>query len=147
MAHGDVYFAINAMFYHFSDRWGEEGLIKYWETMGRQQRAPLADKFQAGGPDAIAEHWADFFAAEAGGDVVVNRPDEGTVLIDVRDCPAIRWMEESQRAGLEVEIHPLYCRHCYHVNAAMMEKTDYAFDLQGGGGTCQQTYTRREGNT
>jgi hypothetical protein len=147
MAHGDFYFAINAMFYHFSDRWGKVGLIRYWETMGREYRAPLAEKFQAGGPAAIAEHWADFFGAEAGGYVEVSRPDPGTVLIDVKDCPAIRWMQENQSSGLDVEIHPLYCQHCYYVNRAMMENTDYEFDLTGGGGACQQTFTKREGES
>jgi hypothetical protein len=146
MAHGDFYFAINAMFHHFSDRWGEEGLIRYWETIGREYRAPLADEFQAGGPAVMAEYWVDFFGAEADGNVQVSRPGEGIVLIDVRECPAIRWMKENQRADPDVEIHPLYCQHCYYVNRAMMERTDYEFDLRGGGGTCQQTFTKREGN-
>ena len=30
MAHGDFYFAINATFYHFTERWGPESLIRYW---------------------------------------------------------------------------------------------------------------------
>jgi hypothetical protein len=144
MAHGDFYFAINATFYHFSDRWGEGGLINYWETMGRDYLAPLAAQFQAGGLAAIGKYWTDYFAEEPGGDVSVTLPDERTVLIDVKDCPAIRWMKTSPSGTGHAEIHPLYCRHCYHVNKAMMEKTDYRFDLQGGGGTCRQTYTQRD---
>jgi hypothetical protein len=145
MAHGDFYFAINATFYHFSERWGEEGLIKYWETMGREYLAPLAEQFQAGGPEAIAKYWADYFAGEPGGDVDVSQSDGRTVLIDVKDCPAIRWLKKSPGAKVHVETHPMYCQHCHYINSAMMETTDYEFKLEGGGGSCQQTFSRREG--
>jgi hypothetical protein len=34
MAHGDFYFAVNATFYHFTQQWGEQALVDYWQALG-----------------------------------------------------------------------------------------------------------------
>jgi hypothetical protein len=143
MAHGDFYFTINATFYYFAEHWGEEGLVAYWQAMGREYLAPLRTQFQAGGLDAIARYWSDYFAEEPGGDAVVSQAGQDRVVLDVRDCPAIAWLMRSQEAATHPPPHPMYCQHCLHINQAMMEATDYDFMLEGGGGTCRQTFTRR----
>lgn len=140
MAHADFYFAINATFYHFTEKWGEQALIDYWQALGREYLRPLARQFEQGGPAEIARYWAEYFAGEPGGEVVVSQPDADTVLIDVRVCPAIQWLRESQTAALHPPVHPLYCQHCLHINRAMLEGTPYRFELQGGGGSCQQVF-------
>ena len=122
MAHTDFYFAINATFYHFTEKWGEQALIDYWQALGREYLRPLARQF------------------EQGGEVVVSQPDASTVLIDVRVCPAIQWLRESPTAALHPPVHPLYCQHCLHINRAMLEGTPYRFELQGGGGSCRQVF-------
>jgi hypothetical protein len=141
MAHGDFYFAINATFYHFTERWGDSALINYWQTLGREYLQPLARQFEAGGPAEIARYWAEYFAAEPGGDVSVSQVDPNTVVVDVRVCPAIRWLQESPDAAVHPPVHPMYCQHCLTINRAMLADTRYHFDLQGDGGRCRQTYT------
>ena len=144
MAHGDFYFTINATFYHFTEQWGEQALIDYWRAMGSQYLRPLAERFQAGGPEAIAAYWSDYFAAEPGAEVSVSLPDLDSVLIDVKTCPAIRWLRESKEAAVHEPPHPLFCQHCLHINRAMIEPYGYTFELAGGGGSCQQKYSRQQ---
>ncbi len=159
MAHGDFYFAINATFYYIADRWGEEGLRAYWQSLGRDFLAPLAAGFvsagaagaeaagaeaagaeAAGSGAAIARYWADYFAAEPGGEVVVTQPDAESVVLDVRDCPAIAWLTRSPEAAVHPPPHPLYCQHCLHINRALAANAGYGFVLEGGGGRCRQTF-------
>jgi hypothetical protein len=147
VAHGDFYFTINATFYHFTERWGEQALIDYWQALGREYLQPLARQFEEGGPAEIARYWSAYFAGEPGGEVVVSQPDAGTVLIDVRACPAIRWLKESPAAALHPPVHPMYCQHCLYINQAMLEGTRYCFELQGGAGRCQQVFRLSSGGT
>ena len=143
MAHGDFYFTLNATFYYFTERWGEEALVAYWQTLGREYLAPLAAQFQAGGVEAIAGYWSDYFTREPGGEVEVSQVGTDGVLIDVRDCPAIAWLTRSPDASTHPPVHPLFCQHCLHINQAMMAGTDYDFILEGGGGSCRQTFRQR----
>jgi hypothetical protein len=143
MAHGDFYFTINATFYHFTEKWGEQALIDYWRAMGSQYLRPLGERFQAGGPVSIAGYWSEYFAGEPGAQVNVSQPDADSVLIDVQVCPAIRWLKESKDAATHPSAHPMFCQHCLHVNQAMIEPFGYSFELVGGGGSCQQKFTRK----
>jgi hypothetical protein len=138
MAAGDFYFAINATFRFFLRHHGEEGLRRYWTAMGTEHYAPLAERFREGGLPAVEQYWADFFRQEPGGDVVVSRSPE-EVTIDVRDCPAIRWLRENNR-----DIVGPYCEHCHHVSSAIAGRAGMGFQLEGGGGTCRQHFTRAE---
>lgn len=144
MAHGDFYFTLNATWYHFTDRWGEQALVEYWQTLGSEYLRPLAHQFEAGGPAEIARHWSEHFAGEPGGDVDVMQPDAHTVVLNVRVCPALRWLRESPAAAVHRPPHPMYCRHCRHVTDAMLAGTGYRFELEGGNGRCRQTFTRVE---
>ncbi|MBM3289629.1 MAG: hypothetical protein FJY92_05710 [Candidatus Hydrogenedentes bacterium] len=133
MAAGDFYFAINATFRFVLDNYGEQALIDYWRAMGEEYFAPLSARFREGGLDEVERYWREFFAAEPGGDVDVSHKDDA-VVIDVRDCPAIRWLRANGRA-----IVPQYCAHCHHVSGAIAGRAGLAFALEGGGGTCRQT--------
>lgn len=143
MSHGDFYFAINATFYHFTELGGEEALLAYWQALGREYLKPLAERFQAGGLAEIEVYYRDYFAAEPGGDVAVERSG-GTVLLDVRECPAIAWLRHSKAAAEHPPVHPLYCQHCRVVNSAMLEGTPFEFEMEGGGGSCRQFFHLRE---
>ena len=147
MAHGDFYFAINATFYHFTERWGPDALIAYWRGIGRDYLAPLGRELAAGGPTAAARHWAEYFAREPGGDVEVSQPDAQTVLIDVRDCPALSWLRNSKDAAVHPPPHPMYCDHCLHINTALAEGMGWTFELEGGGGQCQQWFRAPDPST
>ncbi|MCL4217116.1 MAG: hypothetical protein KJ052_08960 [Candidatus Hydrogenedentes bacterium] len=134
MAAGDFYFAINATFRFIHDSYGKPALIAYWQKLGAEFFAPLADRFRAGGLSAVAEYWREFFDNEPGGDVEVTRHGNH-VEIDVRDCPAIRWLNDHKR-----DIMPCYCEHCFHVSNAIATKAGMTFELEGGGGTCRQFF-------
>jgi hypothetical protein len=138
MSAGDFYYAINATFRFIHDSWGKEALIDYWTSMAQEYHADVADGFQKGGLEAVEVYWSDYFADEPGGDVTVSLTEKG-VEIDVRDCPAIRWLKNGER-----EIVPYYCEHCHYVSTAIVEQADMAFKLEGGGGTCHQLFSRKE---
>lgn len=142
MAHGDFYFTINATFYHFTENFGEKALIDYWKALGSQYLAPLARQFQEGGPTEIARYWESYFAGEPGAQVVVSQPDADTVRIDVQVCPAIRWLRESPDAATHQPAHPLFCEHCRVVNGTMVSGRGFEFELEGGGGSCLQTFRK-----
>lgn len=134
VAAGDFYFAINATFRFIFEKWGEQGLIDYWETMAREYHAPISARFREGGLPEVASFWRRYFDHEPGGDVrVVHRED--AVEIVVRDCPAIRWLEDSGR-----DVMPLYCRHCHYTATVIAGHADMSFHLEGGGGSCRQTF-------
>ena len=135
MSAGDFYFAINATFRFFLDHYGEEALQEYWRSLGKGYYHPLTERFQQGGLREVETYWRDFFNREPGGEVQITR-SEDRVEIDVRDCPAIRWLRQNGR-----EIVPLYCEHCRHVSTAIAEEAGMEFGLEGGGGTCRQTFS------
>lgn len=139
MSAGDFYFAINATFRFIHDAYGKEALINYWTSMGREYYADVAERFRQGGLEEVQRYWADYFAQEPGGDVKVSLTDKG-VEIDVRDCPAIRWLRNAGR-----EIVPYYCEHCHYVSTAIAEQSGLRFRLEGGGGTCHQTFSASGG--
>lgn len=136
MAAPDFYFAINATFRFVYDRWGEEGLARYWQAMGREYFAPLARRFREGGLPAVEAYWRSFFAAEPGGEVAVHPVGE-QVEIAVRDCPALRHLRANDR-----EVMPLYCQHCRYVSEAIVAAAGLSFRLEGGDGACRQVFAR-----
>lgn len=136
MAAGDFYFAINATFRFILERYGREALIAYWQAMGDEYFAPLSARFRSGGLDDVARYWRDFFDGEPAGDVDVAQ-HENRVTIDVRVCPAIAWLREHHR-----EVVPDYCEHCRHVSTRVARNGGLEFDMEGGGGSCRQWFTR-----
>ena len=141
MPAGDFYFAINATFRFIHDTFGKDALVNYWVCMAREYYADIAARFRQGGLEEVRRYWADYFAHEPGGDVTVSLTDKG-VEIDVRDCPAIRWLVNGGR-----EIVPYYCEHCYYVSTAIADQAGLRFKLEGGGGTCHQVFSTSEGAT
>ena len=134
MSAGDFYFAINATFRFIHDTYGKDALIDYWATMAREYHAGSAARFRSGGLAEVRRYWADYFAHEPGGDVAVRLTERG-VELDVRDCPAIRWLKDGGR-----EIVPYYCEHCHTVSTAIAEQAGLTFKLVGGGGVCHQVF-------
>jgi hypothetical protein len=141
MAAPDFYFAINATFRWIHENWGEAGLRAYWQAMGREHFADVTERFRVGGLPAVRDYWRDFFAGEPGGDVTVSlEPDR--VSIAVRVCPAIRHLREHGR-----EVMPLYCEHCAVVSQAMCDGAGITVQVEGGMGSCRQSFARQEGQS
>jgi hypothetical protein len=136
---GDFYFAINATFRFIHDTYGKDALVDYWESMAREYHADLAERFRDSGLEEVRRYWIDYFAHDPGGDVSVSRTEQG-VELDVRDCPAIRWLKVGGR-----EIVPYYCEHCRYVSTAIAEQAGMSFALEGGGGACRQVFSANGG--
>lgn len=133
----DFYYAINATFRFVFEKFGLGGLQQYWTEMGRSYFAPVSENWRAGGVAAVADYWKAFFAAEPGSDVEVTS-QETSVVLDVKVCPAIAHLRKQQR-----EILPCFCQHCYFVSEAMAEPAGLTVRIEGGNGSCRQTFLKR----
>jgi hypothetical protein len=129
----DFYFAIHATFRFLLERFGLGGLQEYWTDLGRDYRAPVARTWKRLGLAGVARYWREFFAAEPGAEVeVTERP--GSVVVDVKVCPAIRHLRASGR-----ELLPCFCQHCYFAGNATAQAAGMALRVEGGNGSCRQT--------
>lgn len=129
----DFYFAINATFRFIEERFGQEGLIRFWADMGREYHAPVARIWREHGSEGVARYWREFFAAEPGAQVDV-RIERTSVVLDVQTCPAIAHLRAHSR-----HIVPGFCRHCYYTGEAIAQAAGMALRVCGGNGSCQQT--------
>lgn len=132
----DFYAAVNATFRFVECKLGREGLLRYWKEMGLHYYAPVTARWAAGGLPEVARYWTAFFAAEPGSEVEVFEEAE-EVRVEVRTCPAIRFLREHGR-----EIVPSFCQHCYHVSTAMGEGAGMDMRLSGGNGSCTQRFAK-----
>lgn len=131
------YLATNATFRFLLHRSGLEGLRQYWTDLGAQYFAPVTALWRAGGPPAVAAYWRAFFAAEPGAEVSVTEPPDA-VTLEVRVCPAIKHLRAQNR-----EIVPCFCQHCYFIGEAMAAPAGFTVRVEGGNGSCRQTFLRR----
>ena len=133
----DFYFAINATFRFIERQLGRPGLERYWQELGRTYYAPLTAAWKRGGLPEVARYWRAFFDAEPGSDVQVELAAD-RVTLAVRVCPAITHLRAHRR-----EILPCFCQHCYFVSEAAALPAGLAVRLDGGNGTCRQTFLPR----
>lgn len=134
----DFYLAINATFRFVLAKFGPEGLRRYWTDLGAHYFAPVSARWKTGGLPAVAAYWRAFFAAEPGAEVVVEETP-AAVTLDVKICPAIRHLREQRR-----EILPCFCQHCYFLNEAIAGAAGLTARVEGGNGSCRQTFLRRD---
>jgi hypothetical protein len=134
----DFYFAINATFRFILGKLGVEDLRRFWTGLGHNYFAPVTEAWKRGGMEAAAVYWKAFFAAEPGAEVEVVSAND-SVILDVKVCPAIHHLRKHQR-----EIVPCFCQHCYYVSEAMAEPAGMTVRIEGGNGSCRQTFLRRD---
>ena len=132
----DFYTAVNATFRFIERKLGPAGLRRYWLDLGRHYYAPVTQRWLTGDLVSVAAHWRAFFAAEPGAEVEVHETDQ-EVVVEVKTCPAIRFLREHGR-----EIAPCFCQHCYHVSTAMGEAAGIEMRLSGGNGRCSQRFAK-----
>ncbi len=135
----DFYMAHNATFRFVLKKFGIEGLRKFWTELGEKYFAPVTARWSGGDLPAVATYWRAFFAAEPGAEVVVKETPE-TVALDVKVCPAIKHLRANGR-----EIVPCFCQHCYFISEAMAAPAGLTVRVDGGNGSCRQTFFRRTG--
>jgi hypothetical protein len=136
----DFYFAINATFRFILAKRGMEGLRRYWTELGRDYFAPVSRLWKEQGLAGVASYWRAFFAAEPGAETVVTQTDDTTIL-DVNVCPAIKQLREHKR-----EILPCFCQHCYFISEAIAAPAGLTVRVEGGNGSCRQTFCPRDSN-
>ena len=134
----DFYFAINATFRFVLNKFGFEGLRQYWTALGTSYFAPVSRAWKQRGLEGVATYWRAFFAAEPEADVeVISAKD--AVTLEVKVCPAIQHLRKHQR-----EIVPCFCQHCYFISEAMAAPAGLTVRVEGGNGSCRQTFSRSE---
>lgn len=133
----DFYFGINATFRFIEKKLGYDALRRYWREMGRSYFRPVTERWFEGGLPMVAAYWRAFFAAEPGGEVRVLE-EEGKVVIEVLDCPAISHLKKNHRT-----IASHFCQHCHFVSDAMGESAGIACRVTGGNGSCRQEFLAR----
>ena len=134
----DFYFAINATFRFIWKQFGMEGLRQYWRELGTDYMAPVSAGWKRHGLKGVANYWRAFFNAEPGAEVEVTLRDDAVVL-DVRQCPAIKHLRAHKR-----EIVPCFCQHCYFLGEATAEPAGLTVRIEGGNGSCRQTFVPRD---
>jgi hypothetical protein len=139
--HADFYFAVNATFRFILDRFGIEGLRRYWREIGERYYRPVSQRWSDGGLSAVAEYWRDFFKAEPGAEVEVTRR-ENEVRLEVRVCPAIKHLRDHGR-----EIVSCFCQHCHFVSEAVGDAAGISARVKGGNGSCVQRFIKRDAAT
>jgi len=132
----DFYFCHNATFRFIEKRFGADGLRRYWRELGAKYYAPVTRSWKKGGLRSVADYWRAFFDAEPGSDVKVVSTHEA-VTLEIRTCPAIKHLRDNSR-----DIIPCYCQHCYYVSEAMAAPAGLAVRIEGGNGSCRQTFLR-----
>lgn len=133
----DFYTAINATFRFIFNRFGREGLLRYWRELGMKYYAPVSRQWSEGCLQAVAEYWRAFFDAEPGSEVDV-RQLEHEVCVTVKTCPAIRHLRVQNR-----EIVPFFCQHCHFVSEAIAEPAGLTVRVLGGNGSCVQRFVKQ----
>ena len=132
----DFFFGINATFRHILDTYGEEALHKYWEEMGAEHYKAVTEAIGERGMQALKERWDGLFPEEPGSEVKTCI-DGDTLTLTVSVCPAILHLKKHGR-----EILPQYCEHCLHVSKGMCAPAGVDVQVEGGMGSCVQTFTR-----
>ncbi len=132
----DFYFAINATFRFILDRFGLEGLHRYWKDLGSGYFAPVSNRWRAKGLAGIEEYFRAFFKAEPDADVEIRQID-AMVIVEVKVCPAIRHLRIHNR-----EVVSCFCQHCYFINEAIASPAGFTTRIEGGNGSCIQTFQR-----
>ncbi len=134
MSAPDFYFAVNATARHIHDEYGMDVLVDYWRSLGREYYSERSDHWRAGGPQAVADDWRQYFLQEPGAVVEVKTTaDEAHLEISV--CPAIKHLRDCGR-----DIVPYFCEHCDHTCSAMAEQAGFEFTRHGGMGSCYQIF-------
>lgn len=133
----DFFFAVNATFRHILENYGRDALHRYWEEMGREHYRFVTDAVRERGLEALRDHWESLFPEEPGSEVQVTLEGD-TLTLTVAVCPAILHLKRHKR-----DILPEYCEHCTHVSRGMCAPAGVEVQVEGGGGSCRQTYSAK----
>lgn len=139
------YGAYNVIFNWFEKNFGNEGLLKYWEYIGGSCYGEAIELFRREGLRGVKKYFEEEFLKEE--TAVCARLEENSLLIEIRECPAYRFMNESKNPYFVPRED--YCRHDEVINGILSEKSGLKFtmlecDKRGGCRWLFETLTDRE---
>ena len=98
-------------------------------------RSPLKE----GNPEALVEYWQYFLTREKG-DFQITRCDDGKIELEIRECPAIRRLQE-----IGLDVNPDFCLQTKMLNDAWSDGTPWVITTEKtGAASCRQTIARRK---
>jgi len=132
--HGTAATAIDYVVKHF----GQDALNRLMRKMARQVYRSIYEKLQAGDTGELLEHWRYFFEREKG-DFELTRQENGKIILEVRECPAVRHLKK-----LGMKVNPEFCLQTKMINDAWSEGTPFVITTEKTGEcSCRQTITPR----
>ena len=80
----------NVIFNWCEKNFGKEGLVKYWQHIGRTCYAEVIETFRREGLDGVKEYSEGEFTKE--GVEITSSLEEEKLFIDIKNCPAYAFM-------------------------------------------------------
>jgi len=136
--HKDFHGALSFAMKFLRETYGEKELRLYLKQVARNVYGPLIARVREEGLKALRDHWARVFGVEGG--KFRQRLKDGTLALEVRECPAIAHM---RKAGYEVDKD--FCLSTEVVVGEICRKAGLEFDVEYDteAGRCVQTFRER----
>ncbi len=109
------YGAYNVIFNWFEKNFGKEGLVKYWQHIGRTCCAEVIETFKGEGLAGVKKYFEGEFSKE-GAEITASLEGE-KLFIDIKKCPAYEFMNESDNPYFTPRRD--YCGHDEAVNTIL----------------------------
>ena len=137
--HKDFHGALSYGITFIVDRYGFDGLREYLGDLAKTMYAPLATRLRDEGLVALRDHWDHVFSVEEG--KYELREEDGTLVLDVHECPAIAHMKKHGYA-----ISPHFCEHTRMLNEAICSEAGYecSVEYDQDAGRCVQRFWKAE---
>jgi hypothetical protein len=137
--HKDFHGALCYSIKYLDDNFGEEVTNAYLTQVGESVYLPLISRLKQNGLSALAEHWREIFTNEGGKFSLYF--EEGSLMLVVTDCPAIRHLKKSNQF-----FTTRFCETTVVVNQTICMKAGYncSCDYEPGNGKCIQKFWREE---
>jgi hypothetical protein len=140
MAFEGFYPAILATFRHIESTYGRSTLERYWRELALEYYGPVIERFRAGGLDAVAEHFREYFSREPNAAFDVVRQGVGQdarVIVDVERCPAKYWLRH-----FGCEVPDWYDDLTRVMGETMAQRAGFRFQYEPGCDGYRMTFTK-----
>jgi len=133
--HGATATTINYVIKHF----GHDALRSLMEQMAKQVYRDIYTQLQAGNAEALVAHWQYFFEREKG-DFQIIRHNDGSIELQVGECPAVR-----QLRAIGMAVSPDFCLQTQMINEAWSNDSPFTIATRKTGeASCRQIIMRKE---
>jgi len=106
------------------DNYGPEEMEEYLRRLARTVYAPLIESVRTRGLQALEDHWRHIMSLEDV-DFEIHFTDDGTLVLDVKKCPAISHM---RARGYEVCAR--FCEATRIVNDEICRRAGYVSEVE-----------------